>query len=89
MNAIFESSTYGELVLKIGLVPSKTGKPVSIGADYAAQTIDLTWVRPESNGGWSIETFEIWIDDGAGNWPANPISLSVAILDLDDLNYQM
>lgn len=27
MNAIFESSTYGEIVLKIGLEPSMPGKP--------------------------------------------------------------
>ena len=46
MNAIFESSTYGEIVLKIGLPPSTPGKPVSLAASYVDQTIDLTWLQP-------------------------------------------
>ena len=85
LNAIYESSAYGELVLKIGLAASKPGKPVSAGADFASSTIDLVWQRPESHGGWPILTFEIWIDDGAGTWPTDPVSLDVAALDLDDL----
>ena len=85
LNAIYESSAYGELVLKIGLAPSKPGKPVSAGADFASSTIDLVWQRPESHGGWPTLTFEIWIDDGAGTWPTDPVSLDVAALDLDDL----
>lgn len=89
INAIYESSAYGELVLKIGLPPGKPGKPVSLGADFAAQTITLTWLKPESNGGWPILTFELWIDDGAGTWPADPVSLDAAVLDLEDLQYLM
>ena len=88
MNAIFESSTYGEIILKIGLTPSKPSKPVSTEADFSAGTIELIWEKPETNGGWSILTFEIWIDDGAGTWPDDPISLDIATLDLDDLHYQ-
>ena len=87
MNAIFESSSYGELTLKIGLPPSEPGKPVSPTADYDAGTIDLTWTKPESVGGWPVLTFEIWVDDGAGTWPVTPISIDASTLDLDDLSY--
>ena len=89
MNAIFESSTYGEIVLKIGLPPSTPGKPVSVTASYVDQTIDLTWFKPETNGGWPILTFEIWVDDGAGAWPVSPISLDATAMDLDNLSYQV
>ena len=41
MNAIYSSSTYGELILKIGLPPSNTGKPISVGASFVDETIDL------------------------------------------------
>lgn len=36
MNAIFKSSAFGELTLKIGLSPGMPGKPVSAGASYDA-----------------------------------------------------
>lgn len=89
MNAIYESSTYGEIVLKIGLPPSTPGKPVSVAASYVDQTIDLTWLQSETNGGWPILTFEIWVDDGAGAWPGSPISLDATAMDLNNLSYQV
>ena len=70
MNPIFDSSPYGELIIKIGLPPSRPGKPIDVASSFADQTIDIVWPRPETEGGWPILTFEVWIDDGAGNWPA-------------------
>jgi len=78
MNATNKSGTYGELVLKVGLPPSKPGKPVITDASFAAQTIDISWLRPSEVGGWPILTFEVWVDDGAGTWPAVPISLEAS-----------
>ena len=89
MNAIFQSNNYGELTLKIGLAPSKTGKPISSEASFAEETIDLEWTISENYGGWPIQTFEIWVDDGAGTWPESPISLDASIIDLDNLSYQL
>lgn len=89
MNPIFESSPYGELIVKIGLPPGNPGKPIDVTSSFTDETIDIVWPRPESEGGWPITTFEIWIDDGSGNWPILPISLDATEMDLDNLSYQM
>ena len=34
-------------------------------------------------------TFEIWVDDGAGQWPATPVSLDASTLSLDNLVYKL
>lgn len=73
MNSIFQSITYGQTVIKIGLAPSQPGKPKYLNASFSAKTIDLSWDNSESDGGWPILTYEIWIDDGAGTFPTTPV----------------
>ena len=73
INSIFQSSTYGERVVKIGLKPSQPGKPKVLNASFSAKTINLGWVKSDSDGGWPILTYEIWIDDGAGIFPSTPV----------------
>ena len=87
VNAIHQSASYGELILKIGLEASKPGKPVLADASFAGQTMDITWVRPEDEGGWPIQSFNLWVDDGAGQWPNAPISVDASTLDLDNPTY--
>jgi hypothetical protein len=78
---------YGELVVKIGTRPSAPGKPIDTASDFAVRTIDITWARPAEEGGWPLLQFEIYVDDGADNWPSTPtITLIAGALDLDNLS---
>lgn len=84
-NVIFESEAYASLILKIGTVPSEPGKPIDVATDNDAGTIDIVWQKPEVDGGWPVTFFEIWVDDGAGTWPDDPISVDTSPLDMDNL----
>ena len=80
LNAIYESSNFAPLTVKIGLPPGQPGKPVLTVADFTAGSIEFTWTVPESLGGWPIDSYEIWVDDGAGTWPTDHILLDATLL---------
>lgn len=50
----------------------------------------ISWTAPISDGGWPILNYLIWVDDGNGVWPANPITVPIASFDsLDLLTYEI
>ena len=73
--------------LKIGVAPSKPGKPVFTRASFSDGTINISWGKCESEGGWPITEYQIWVDDGAGVWPVQPISVVASTL--TTLSYQL
>jgi hypothetical protein len=40
----------------------------------------IGWSAPLSNGGWLIQNYLVWVDDGNGVWPSSPISVPLASL---------
>lgn len=38
----------------------------------------ISWTAPLSDGGWPILSYLIWVDDGNGIWPTDPISVPIA-----------
>ena len=40
----------------------------------------LQWAAPESEGAWPVTSYDVWVDDGAGNWPSD--ALTVLVMDL-------
>ena len=73
MNRIFVSETSADISVKIGVVPSKPGQPEYLYQEFTGGSITIGWKRPESEGGWPLVSYYIWVDDGAGNWPETPI----------------
>jgi hypothetical protein len=37
----------------------------------------ISWSAPESNGGWPIQNYLIWVDNGNGIWPSTSISVPI------------
>jgi titin len=56
------------------LAPSKPYQPENLYDSFNGGSITIGWHRPDSDGGWEITDYLIWIDDGAGNWPLTPIT---------------
>jgi large repetitive protein len=73
MNTIYQSETYGAIQVLIGTVPDQPFKPEFIIASLTDLSITIQWSEPSYIGGLPIQKYELWIDDGAGVWPATPI----------------
>jgi len=80
MNAIFKSSAYDELTLKIGLPPSVPGKPTFQASSFSEGTITIAFTEPLIKGGWPVTGYLVWVDNGHGVMPANHISISATSL---------
>lgn len=88
MNKIFTSEAYASLVIQIGVVPSKPGQPDYLYDEFVSGSITIGWLPPSEEGGWPINSYLIWVDDGNDNWPTDPIEASVeTFADLDYLTY--
>lgn len=74
MNKIFVSETSAQIEVKIGLPPSKPYQPEYLYQEYTGGSITIGWYAPDTANGWPILSYEIWVDDGAGNWPVTPIT---------------
>jgi len=40
----------------------------------------IGWTAPLNEGGWPIQNYLVWVDDGNGAWPTNPVTVPVASL---------
>jgi hypothetical protein len=90
MNTIFESEEWAEVEILIGLAPSKPYQPEYLYEEYTSGSITIGWYAPDTENGWPILTYQIWVDDGAGNWPVTPIDALAGSFDsLDYLIYEM
>lgn len=78
MNKIFLSGNYASLVLQIGVVPSQPGQPEYMYEEHSTGSITISWLAPDSDGGWPITSYLIWVDDGSGNWPLVPIEAPIS-----------
>jgi hypothetical protein len=50
--------------------------PAYLSSSYTDLNITVSWVAPTYTGGNAITSYDLWIDDGAGNWPATPITFT-------------
>lgn len=75
-NAIYRSAQSNIEVVLIGTVPGKPSKPAYVSSSVALTNIKVSWTAPSYTGGSAITSYNLWIDDGAGNWPATPITHS-------------
>lgn len=80
MNEIFTSSVSAQLVIKIGVVPSKPAQPTHLFEEYDGGEITIAWGVPELDGGWPIESYDLWIDNGNGVWPTEPTTVMASAL---------
>jgi len=85
MNKIFVSQTWAEIEIKIGLPPSKPYQPEYLFERYSSGNISIGWSAPDTDNGWPIISYSVWVDDGAGNWPASAVVVIAATF--DDLRY--
>ena len=53
------------------------GKPIYQGSNFSAGTIKISWAAPDSDGGWPITAYHIYVDDGSGNWFL-PVTLALS-----------
>lgn len=74
MNAIYQSATYGSIDLLIGTVPAQPFKPLFVTASLTDFSIKIQWSEPSYIGGLPIQSYQLWIDDGAGVWIATPVT---------------
>ena len=90
-NKIYTSDDYAQAVVKIGVVPSKPGQPENLFSLYESGKITIGWKAPANNGGWSITSYSVWVDDANGNWPIEPLIIPVNLLTSTDnfLEYQV
>jgi titin len=75
-NAIYQSLESSDIIVKIGLPPGQPSQPFDLYQEYTGSSITVGWEAPLSDGGWPITSYLIWVDDGAGNWPTDPISVT-------------
>lgn len=74
LNKIFRSETSYDLVLKIGMVPSKPGAPTyehdlfSPVSATEAQAANI-WLKPSADNGWPITSYTVWLET-SGVWEA-------------------
>ena len=86
MNRIHKSDTYASLVVEIGVVPSKPGQPEYLNELYSSGSMTLQWTAPESEGAWPVTSYDVWVDDGAGNWPSDALTVLVGDLEQNGNN---
>jgi len=72
------------------VVPSVPGIPIKTASSFSAGTIDFKFAASSEEGGWPVTHYEVWIDDGAGNWgAATTVALTTFTIDTANfLNYQ-
>jgi len=63
-NEIGDSLPSALVALRSAIAPGAPGAPVKTYADKTR--IDISWAAPASNGGATINDYEVYMDDGAG-----------------------
>lgn len=61
-------------------MPAQPIKPVFVSSSVSGKSITVSWVEPSYTGGISIIRYDLWIDNGSGEWPSTPISFIPSIL---------
>jgi hypothetical protein len=75
-NIIYLSPSSIPLSVLVGTVPGQPSKPEYVSSSFTIPRITVKWRAPSYTGGNAITSYNLWIDDGAGNWPVIPISFT-------------
>ena len=73
-NALGESSVSAGLTLYAGTVPSKI--TLLQWESSTSTSIEFRWILPESNGGLSLTSFKLYIDEGQTGLPTSEIEVT-------------
>lgn len=72
-NKIFRSATPATLQLLIGTLPSPPQRTRRAETAFVTGEITIEWDSPSQAGGVALGPYEVWLDDGAGDFSANVV----------------
>jgi len=71
LNTRFQSATPATLNLLIGTLPERPSRIRRADVIFVEGEITVEWDSPSNSGGVELIEYEIWIDDGAGDFSIN------------------